>query len=247
MPEKQASHTGRIETGKMQGTPLAPCCGTFSYRVLKRLIDLIASTVALILLSPALALVALITKLSSPGPLFYEWHVVGNGGTRFSGYKFRTMVTNADELKHQLLEKNEMNGPVFKIKNDPRVTPMGPFLRKFSLDELPQLWSVLRGEMSLVGPRTAFPYEWDRYEDWQQRKLSVVPGMISLWHIRGKSNYFNEWVRSDLEYIDNWSLWLDVKILLFGVPYLLLGQGERLTPMSKATRASVPTRADSDA
>src|SRR5438876_753366 len=247
MPEKQASHTGRIETGKMQGTPLAPCCGTFSYRVLKRLIDLIGSTVALILLSPALALVALITKLSSPGPLFYEWHVVGNGGTRFSGYKFRTMVTNADELKHQLLEKNEMNGPVFKIKNDPRVTPMGPFLRKFSLDELPQLWSVLRGDMSLVGPRPAFPYEWDRYEDWQQRKLSVVPGMISLWHIRGKSNDFNEWVRSDLEYIDNWSLWLDVKILLFGVPYLLLGQGERLTPMSKATRASVPDRADSEA
>ena len=247
MPEKQASRAGRIETGKVQGTPLAACCGTFSYRVLKRLIDLIGSTVALILLSPALALVALITKLSSPGPLFYEWHVVGNGGTRFSGYKFRTMVTNADELKHQLLEKNEMNGPVFKIKNDPRVTPMGPFLRKFSLDELPQLWSVLRGDMSLVGPRPAFPYEWDRYEDWQQRKLSVVPGMISLWHIRGKSNDFNEWVRSDLEYIDNWSLWLDVKILLFGVPYLLLGQGERLTPMSKATRASVPTRADSDA
>src|SRR5438093_3721766 len=216
MPEKQASHTGRIETGKMQGTPLAPCCGTFSYRVLKRLIDLIGSTVALILLSPALALVALITKLSSPGPLFYEWHVVGNGGTRFTGYKFRTMVTNADELKHQLLGKNEMNGPVFKIKNDPRVTPMGRLLRKFSLDELPQLWSVLKGDMSLVGPRPPSPSEFERFEFWQMRKLSIRPGMTCLWQVHGRNDIrdFDEWVKLDLRYIDHWSLWLDFRILL---------------------------------
>ncbi len=223
------SHTDGSDTGQVQGTQLAPCCGTFSYRVLKRLVDLTCATIALILLSPVLALVALITKLGSPGPLFYKWHVVGRGGRRFTGYKFRTMVANADQLKHQLLDKNQMTGPVFKMKNDPRVTPVGRLLRKFSLDELPQLWSVLRGDMSLVGPRPAFPYEWDRYEDWQRRKLSIVPGMISLWHIRGKSKDFDEWVRSDLEYIDHWSLWLDVKILLFGVAYLLLGQGERLT------------------
>src|SRR2546428_462522 len=177
MPEKHAL-----------GTQLAPCYGTFSYRVLKRLLDLAGSTGALLLLSPILALVVLIIKFGSPGSLFYEWHVVGKGGRRFTGYKFRTMVTNADDLKHQLLHKNEMNGPVFKMKNDPRVTSVGRFLRKFSLDELPQLWSVLGGNMSLVGPRPAFPYEWERYDDWQRRKLSVVPGMISLWHIRGKSN-----------------------------------------------------------
>ena len=227
MPEKQASHTGRIETGKMQGTPLAPCCGTFSYRVLKRLIDLIGSTVALILLSPALALVALITKLSSPGPLFYEWHVVGNGGTRFSGYKFRTMVTNADELKHQLLEKNEMNGPVFKIKNDPRVTPMGPFLRKFSLDELPQLWSVLRGDMSLVGPRPLPVRDYEGFsEDWHRRRFSVRPGITCLWQVNGRSTIpFEQWMELDMEYIDGWSLWLDFKILARTIPAVLKSFG----------------------
>jgi lipopolysaccharide/colanic/teichoic acid biosynthesis glycosyltransferase len=203
---------------------LAPCCQTFTYRIIKRFVDLLGSACALILLSPLLGLIVLIVKLSSPGPLFYKWHVVGRGGKRFTGYKFRTMVVNADELKKHLWQYNERNGPTFKLKNDPRVTPVGRILRKFSLDELPQLWSVLKGDMSLVGPRPVFDYEWEHFEDWQRRKLSVTPGMICLWHVRGKPQAFSEWVRLDLEYIDNWSLWLDIKILLKTIPYMVLGR-----------------------
>lgn len=205
---------------------LAPCCQTFVYCVVKRLFDFLCSASALIMLSPLLGLIALAVKLSSPGPLFYHWHVVGRGGRRFTGYKFRTMVVNADELKKDLLPYNERNGPTFKMKNDPRVTPVGRVLRKFSLDELPQLWSVLKGDMSLVGPRPVAPDEWEHFEDWQRCKLSVTPGGICLWHVRGKAREFNEWIKLDLEYIDNWSLGLDFKILLLIIPYLLLGKGE---------------------
>ena len=203
---------------------VAPVCHTFQYRVIKRLIDLLCSAFALILLSPLLGMVALIVKLSSPGPLFYKWQVVGRGGNRFTGHKFRTMVVNADELKKDLWQYSERNGPTFKLENDPRVTPVGRFLRRFSLDELPQLWSVLKGDMSLVGPRPVFHSEWEHFEDWQRRKLSVTPGMICLWHVRGKPKEFIEWIKLDLEYIDNWSLWLDIKILLKTIPYMILGK-----------------------
>ena len=212
---------------------LAPCCQMFEYRVVKRLIDVLGSAIAMIVLSPLLGTVALIIKLWSSGPLFYQWHVVGRGGKSFIGYKCRTMVVNADELKQQLVEKNEMTGPVFKMKNDPRVTRVGRILRKFSVDELPQLWSVLRGDMSLVGPRPVGRSEWEYFQGWQRRKLSVTPGMVSLWHVRGKPNDFKEWIRLDLEYIDQWSLWLDLKILLQGIPYLLLGRGETMTRARK--------------
>ena len=181
----------------------------------KRLMDVTVSAVALILLSPVFAVVAAIVKLSGPGPIFYRWHVVGQHGKEFTGYKFRTMVENADALKPQLLAQNEMAGAVFKMRDDPRVTRTGRWLRKYSLDELPQLWNVLKGDMSLVGPRPAFPTELERYEFWHVRKLSIRPGLTCLWQVRGRNaiTNFDEWVRMDLEYIDGWSLWTDLKIL----------------------------------
>ena len=205
----------------------APSVKRFEYRLIKRGLDILGASIGLLILSPLFLLVAILIKLSSPGPIFYSWNVIGRGGKPFRGYKFRTMVKNADELKAQLLEHNEMIGPVFKMKNDPRVTRLGRCLRKFSIDELPQLWSVLKGEMSLVGPRPAGPHEWEKYEPWQRRKLSVTPGITCLWQISGRNkiNYFDDWVKRDLEYIDNWSLWLDFKILLKTVVVVFRGTG----------------------
>lgn len=184
-------------------------------RFVKRLMDALGAGALLIFLAPVLVLIALAVKFSSRGPVLYRWHVVGQGGRPFTGYKFRTMIENADELKQQLLEQNEMQGPVFKIKNDPRVTAVGRVLRKFSLDELPQLWSVLKGDMSLVGPRPPLQSEFASFTEFQKQKLSVKPGITCLWQIAGRNEIrdFDEWVRLDLAYIQNWSLWLDVKIL----------------------------------
>ncbi len=134
------------------------------------------------------------------------------------------MVANADALKAQLLERNEMKGPVFKMAEDPRVTPLGRWLRKFSLDELPQLWSVLKGDMSLVGPRPPLVYEYERFTEQQKRKLAVKPGMTSLWQVSGKPRDFDEWLRLDLEYIERWSLWLDAEILLRTAWVVLAGK-----------------------
>jgi lipopolysaccharide/colanic/teichoic acid biosynthesis glycosyltransferase len=184
-------------------------------QIIKRLFDVVVATILLIVLSPLLLLIALAIRLTSGAPILYEWRVVGQNGRPFIGYKFRTMVTNADQIKRELLERNEMRGgPVFKIKDDPRVTPIGRILRKYSLDELPQLWSVLKGDMSLVGPRPPLQTEYAQFEEWQKRKLAVKPGMTCLWQVRGKPNDWNEWLRLDFEYIDHWSLWLDLKILL---------------------------------
>ena len=184
---------------------------------LKRVVDIVVSATALVLLLPLFAVIAVLIKVTSPHlPIFYRWRVVGYKGTPFTGYKFSTMAADADEKKSELLGSNEMQGPVFKIKNDPRVTALGRILRKFSLNELPQLWSVFKGDMSLVGPRPAFPHELERYELWHKRKLCVRPGITCLWQVRGRNRIsnFDDWVRMDLEYIDNWSLWLDVKILV---------------------------------
>jgi lipopolysaccharide/colanic/teichoic acid biosynthesis glycosyltransferase len=204
-----------------------PLISRFRYKVVKRGLDIIGSGIGLIILSPLFLLVGILVKLTSSGPIFYAWDVIGQCGRPFRGYKFRTMIANADELKAQLDEKNEMNGPVFKIKKDPRITSFGRILRTFSIDELPQLWSVLKGNMSLVGPRPAGTLEWENYEPWQRRKLSIKPGMTCLWQVNGRNmiNDFDEWVKLDLEYIDNWSLWLDFKILYRTVLVVLMGTG----------------------
>lgn len=194
----------------------------------KRAFDIVASAALLILLSPLFGVIALAIKLTNPRlPVFYRWHVVGQNGVEFTGYKFSTMFADADERKADLMAQNIMDGPVFKLEHDPRVTPLGRFLRKFSLNELPQLWSVLKGEMSLVGPRPAFKHELDRYEFWQKRKLSIRPGITCLWQVRGRNKIrkFDDWVRMDLEYIDNWSLWLDFKILFRTIWVVLSGTG----------------------
>ena len=190
----------------------------------KRLLDVVVSSVALVLLSPLLVLAMLAVKLGSPGPVFFRWPVVGQGGRPIKAYKLRTMVVGADSIKAQLWDKNESTGPVFKMRNDPRVTPVGRILRRYSLDELPQLWSVLKGDMSLVGPRPVLTQEWERFAPSDRRKLDAKPGMICLWHVRGQPRDFEEWMRLDLEYIDHWSLWLDLKILAGGAVYLVTGR-----------------------
>ena len=199
-----------------------------SYFLLKRVLDVIFSAVLLLLLGPLFLLLALLIKLTSPdGPVFYRWHVLGVNKKPFVSYKFRTMVPDAHCLRPHFLARNEMSGPVFKLRNDPRVTPLGRFLRKYSLDELPQLYSVVKGDMSLVGPRPPFQEEADRYEFWQRRKLCIKPGITCLWQINGRNEIhsFDEWARLDLDYIQNASLWLDFKILCKTIPAVLRGRG----------------------
>jgi exopolysaccharide biosynthesis polyprenyl glycosylphosphotransferase len=198
------------------------------YRFVKRALDCVISGSALILLAPLFLLIALAIKLSSPlSSVLYRLDWLGKNGKPFVGYKFRTMVPDADRLKRQLLAFNEMQGPVFKIRNDPRVTKLGRFLRRFSLDELPQLYSVLKGDLSLVGPRAPLREEAERFEFWQRRKLSVKPGVSCLWQVNGRNEIcaFSEWVRLDLEYIQNASLLLDLKIILMTIPAVLSGRG----------------------
>ena len=212
-PGRIAAQPHALTTESLE-LPIAP--RPLAMRAVKRAMDISLAVSFLLILSPLLALVAAAIELSSPGAVLYPWHVVGLGGRDFVGYKFRSMVSNADSLKPSLAPYNEMTGPVFKMQHDPRVTPLGRFLRRHSLDELPQLWSVLVGDMSLVGPRPPSRAELEQFEPWQWRKLSVKPGLTCLWQVNGRNriNDFAEWVRLDLEYIDNWSLWLDLKILL---------------------------------
>ena len=195
---------------------------------IKRMIDIVVSATALVLLAPVFAAIAVAIKITTPHlTVFYPWRVIGLKGEPFTGYKFTTMVADADERKESLMALNEMSGPVFKIKNDPRVTPLGRTLRKFSLNELPQLWSVLKGDMSLVGPRPAGPHELRRYDLWHKRKLCVQPGITCLWQVSGRNAIrdFDQWVRLDLEYIDNWSLWLDLRILARTAVAVFAGTG----------------------
>jgi len=194
----------------------------------KRVLDIIVSATLLSILSPLFLLIAIAIKMTDRrASVFYRWNVVGQNGVRFTGYKFTTMYADADDRRKELLDRNEMTGPVFKIKDDPRVTPLGRFLRKYSLNELPQLWSVLKGTMSLVGPRPAFPHELERYWFWHKRKLSIRPGITCLWQVRGRNKIgnFDDWVKMDLEYIDNWSLWLDFKILARTAWVVVAGTG----------------------
>lgn len=195
----------------------------------KRAIDVFCAAVCLTLSSPLLLCVGLAVKITSRGPVLYRWRVVGQGGRPFTGYKFRTMVPNADALKAQLAASNEMTGPVFKIRNDPRVTPLGRILRRYSLDELPQFWSVLKGDMSIVGPRPPLESEYARFTEVQKAKLAVKPGITCLWQIKGRSDItdFDEWLQLDLEYIERWSLALDISIMLATIPAVLTARGAR--------------------
>jgi len=197
----------------------------------KTVIDFVGAAVLLIFVGPLLMLpAALLIRFSSRGPVFFRQQRAGLNGQPFTMLKFRTMVTNAEQLKQELAALNEMSGPVFKVTNDPRVTAVGRFLRKWSIDELPQLLNVLRGQMSLVGPRPLPVDEVRRFDDpAHRRRLSVKPGLTCLWQVSGRNNVsdFKEWVRLDLEYIDNWSLWLDLKILLRTVPAVFSGAGAK--------------------
>ena len=198
--------------------------------VTKQLMDFVGALFLLIALSWLFAILALLIKFTSPGPVFFRQQRSGLNGAPFTLYKFRTMVTNAEQFKHELEAMNEMSGPVFKVTNDPRVTPIGRFLRKYSLDELPQLYNVLRTEMSLVGPRPLPVDEVKRFDNLaHRRRLSVKPGLTCLWQISGRNQItdFKDWVRLDLEYIDNWSLWLDLKILIRTIPAVLIGTGAK--------------------
>jgi exopolysaccharide biosynthesis polyprenyl glycosylphosphotransferase len=199
--------------------------------VAKQLMDVLGAALMLVVVGPFIMLpAALLIKRNSPGPIFFRQQRSGLNGRPFTMLKFRSMVTDAEQHQHELAAMNEMEGPVFKITADPRITPIGRWLRRFSIDELPQLWNVLRGEMSLVGPRPLPVDEVRRFNDLaHRRRLSVKPGLTCLWQISGRNEVkdFKDWVRLDLEYIDNWSLWLDFKILFQTIPVVLSGTGAK--------------------
>ena len=193
----------------------------------KRWLDVLVSSVLLALLAPFFVIVALLVKYTSEGPVFFLQERIGLNKRRFRIYKFRTMVSNAEKMLPQLEKLNEVAGPVFKIKNDPRLTPVGRFLRRTSIDELPQLLNVLKGDMSLVGPRPLPVRDYEGFsEDWQRRRFSMRPGITCLWQVNGRSSIsFDQWMQLDLQYMDGWSLWLDLKILARTVPAVLKGSG----------------------
>ncbi|MBI5675289.1 MAG: sugar transferase [Nitrospirae bacterium] len=195
---------------------------------IKRMFDLMISSFCLIFLSPLIMAIALIVKITSPGRIFYQWKIMGVNKKHFISYKFRTMAENAEEIEKKLREKknNEMQGVYFKLKDDFRVTPIGRFLRKYSLDEIPQLYSVVKGDMSLVGPRPVRIMEKEELKNWHKRRFCVKPGVTSPWVVMGKNKIsdFDEIAKLDLNYIDNWSLWLDLKILFRTVPVLVFGR-----------------------
>jgi len=193
---------------------------------IKRLVDVAASSLALVLLSPLLGLSALLIRLDSEGPVIFTQARVGRGGRLFTVYKFRTMRVGADLAVAELADRNEASGPLFKMRDDPRRTRVGKWLRKASIDEMPQFWNVLRGDMSIVGPRPALPSEVERYQPWHRRRLEAAPGITGLWQVSGRSEVsFDDMVLLDLYYIENWSPFLDLKIMLKTVPTVLMGRG----------------------
>ncbi len=200
-----------------------------SHLFIKRLFDFIASGFGLLVCAPLFLIVCILIKATSKGPVLYSQQRCTLYGRKFIFYKFRTMVEDAEFRLKDILKYNEMDGPVFKMKNDPRITKPGKWLRKFSIDELPQLWNVFKGDMSLVGPRPPLPHEVENYEIWQRRRLSMRPGITCIWQMSGRNKIadFKEWMKLDLEYIDNWSLLLDFKILFKTIPVVLFGIGAK--------------------
>lgn len=215
-----------IETAYGTAIRLLPFRNAPISKFFKRMTDVVLSGFALIILLLPMAVIALVIQLTSEGPILFRQNRTGMNGRVFSCLKFRTMVVNAEELKESLEHLNEMSGPVFKIKKDPRITPVGRVLRKFSLDELPQLFNVMVGDMSLVGPRPPLPSEVESYEPWQRRRLSMRPGLTCLWQISGRNNVdFERWMHLDLKYIDEWSYMKDWLIMIKTVPVVLFGEG----------------------
>ena len=220
----------RVVLEELEGIPLLTFTNTpgapFPMFV-KRLGDLTASTLGIVLTAPLVPLIAAAIKIGSRGPVLYSQIRCGLNGRRFRLLKFRTMYEGADQRLDEVAHLNEVDGPAFKVRLDPRVTPVGRVLRRLSLDELPQLYNVFRGDMSLVGPRPPIPGEVERYERWQRRRLSMKPGITGLWQVSGRSGLddFNRWIALDLAYIDQWSLWLDLKILLKTIPAVISARG----------------------
>jgi lipopolysaccharide/colanic/teichoic acid biosynthesis glycosyltransferase len=194
----------------------------------KRAFDVVGASLGLLVLLPVFAVIALAIKATSRGPVFFRQLRSGRGGRPFVMYKFRTMTVGADARKSELLHLNEQDGPAFKIRNDPRVSRLGRWLRQTSLDELPQLWNVLVGDMSFVGPRPLPCAETDACARWHRRRLHIVPGLTGLWQVKGRSRVtFDEWMRMDLQYAGSQSLWQDLKLLLLTVPAVVLQKGVR--------------------
>jgi lipopolysaccharide/colanic/teichoic acid biosynthesis glycosyltransferase len=216
------------EIGEFTLVSFSPDWGNYKKVAFKRCLDIVVSAIAMVVLSPLFLVLAVAVKLSSSGLVFYRWKVMGKGGKPFIGYKFRSMYSNADELKAQLESLNEMSGPVFKVTNDPRVTNVGKWMRRYSLDELPQLYSVIKGDMSLVGPRPPLVSEYVRFTEYQKQKLAVKPGITCFWQVNGRNDVkdFDEWVKLDLDYIRRWTPMLDIKILAKTASEVFCGTGK---------------------
>ncbi len=229
VPDLFQMSLSQIEVDDLSGLPLIsirPLAFRRWERMLKRAMDLVIASVAFIVFLPLMLLIALAIKLDSPGPVLFKQVRVGKGGREFVMYKFRSMHGGAEEEQERLRELSEVDGPIFKIRNDPRCTRVGRILRRFSLDELPQLYNVLKGEMSLVGPRPPLPSEVAQYKEWHKKRLAVSPGMTGLWQVSGRSLLsFEEMVLLDLYYIENWSPLLDFKILLRTIPKVIMSEG----------------------
>jgi exopolysaccharide biosynthesis polyprenyl glycosylphosphotransferase len=219
----------RVAFGDMDGLPMLSFSRAPTDEValfFKRAFDVVSSAVAVLLLSPAFIATAIAVKADSPGPVFFRQTRVGKNGRPFKMLKFRSMYVDAEDRLESLRAQNEASGPVFKMRNDPRVTRVGRFIRRTSLDELPQFLNVLSGEMSIVGPRPPVPAEVKQYQRWQRRRLSVKPGITCTWQVSGRSDIsFDQWMKLDLEYIDTWSLWQDIRICFRTVPAVLLSRG----------------------
>jgi len=229
VPEMFNLMTASVEVGRLGPVPYMRILKTPMRGVpllLKRLFDVSVSLIGLIFISPVFLAVVAAIKLNSPGPVIFKQKRVGKNGKLFDFYKFRSMVVNAEELRVELAAANEADGPVFKIRQDPRITRVGRFIRKYSIDELPQLLNVIKGDMSLVGPRPPLPNEVEEYGNIEWRRLEVIPGITGLWQISGRSEIsFKKWMELDVYYIENWSFWLDLKIILQTIPVVLRGNG----------------------